>query len=139
MTSNDFGLHFHHLGLATKNTSLAQEFLKGLGYRSDIQVYDPLQKVNLVMCWHDRMPAVEIIFPSKEKGPLDGLLSKRPEGIVYHMCYESDDILNSLAEMEAAGLRVMEIAPPTPAILFGNREVSFYMVTGVGLIEIIRR
>jgi methylmalonyl-CoA/ethylmalonyl-CoA epimerase len=67
------------------------------------------------------------------------MLAKRPEGIVYHLCYESDNVKDSLSHMEKAGLRVFEVAEEKPAILFGGKPVSFYMVTGIGLIEIIGR
>jgi hypothetical protein len=34
-------------------------------------------------------------------------------------------------------LSIRSISPPTEAILFGGKRVSFYLVEGVGLIEII--
>jgi hypothetical protein len=36
------------------------------------------------------------------------------------------------------GLDVIEVSPPTPALLFGGLEVSFYSINRVGVIEIIR-
>jgi hypothetical protein len=37
-----------------------------------------------------------------------------------------------------AGLETALVSPPTPAVLFGGREVSFHMVSGVGLIVVLR-
>jgi len=45
-----FGLEFHHLGLAVRQAEGAIAFLRGLEYLIGRQVYDPLQKVNLVLC-----------------------------------------------------------------------------------------
>jgi len=42
-----------------------------------------------------------------------------------------------LAAMEQNGVRAVCVAPPTPAVLFGGRPVSFYNIVGMGLCEII--
>jgi hypothetical protein len=39
--------------------------------------------------------------------------------------------------MDDARLRLQCVSPPKPAILFGGRHVSFYMIIGIGQIEII--
>ncbi len=133
-----FGLQFHHFGLAVKDSSFALKFLTGLGYRQERQVFDPLQNVNLILYRHGTMPDVEVVYPAAaDAGPVDGLLARRPEGIIYHLCYTSSDVTESLAAIEKAGLRPFEVVPPKPAILFDGKLVSFYMVTGVGLIEIM--
>ena len=135
---NKWGLKFHHLGLAVKDSDAAIEYLTGLGYRAGPRVYDPLQNVNLGMFTHDDMPDVEIIYPAEGAGPLDELLSTHKDGLVYHMCYTSADLDESLEAIETEGkLRLFEISSPKPAVLFGGRRVSFYVVGGVGLIEII--
>ena len=116
---------------------MAINYLENLGYKVDKPIFDPLQNVNLMMAWHDQMPAVEIIYPSESKGPLESIIGRRPEGLVYHLCYQSDNLQKSLSSIEDAGLRVFEISPIKPAVLFNNKPVSFYTVAGVGLIEII--
>ena len=135
---NRYGLEFHHLGLAVRNPDTATTFLRDLGYRIGDEVYDPKQNVNLSLCASDAFPDVEIIWPGDDKGPLDGMLSKR-DGLVYHVCYATDDIDAATTAMNAAGHRVFTLAPPTPAILFDGLHVSFYEVVGFGTIEIIDR
>ena len=135
---NKWGLAFHHLGLAAKDPKAAAHFLTGLGYRIGQMVYDPLQNVHLAMCAHDHMPEVEIISPADGPGPLDKLLSSHRDGLVYHMCYTSDDLDSSLDALESdERFSVRSIARPTEAILFGGKRVSFYLIEGVGVIEII--
>jgi catechol 2,3-dioxygenase-like lactoylglutathione lyase family enzyme len=135
---NKWGLAFHHLGLAVKDRDLAARFLTGLGYRIGPTILDPLQNVLLSMCGHDRMPDVEIISPGDGSGPLDKLLSSHKDGLVYHMCYTSSDLDSSLDALEGeARFSVRPIAPPKEAVLFGGKRVSFYLIEGVGLIEII--
>jgi catechol 2,3-dioxygenase-like lactoylglutathione lyase family enzyme len=134
MTSH---LDFHHLGLAVASRRDAVAFLTALGYETGEAVYDPLQKVNLMMCTHASHPAVEIIWPGEEKSPLEGLIRTRTAGVIYHICYETADLAAVLAELEELGIRMVCKAPPQPAILFGGRPVSFYEAVGIGLIEII--
>ncbi|HWD56762.1 MAG TPA: VOC family protein [Stellaceae bacterium] len=132
------GLRFHHLGLAVRRARDAVRFLGGLGYAIGEPVYDPEQKVNLILCLHaGSMPDVEIIYPAAEKSPVDGLVAQRPDGIVYHMCYVTADLAATLGWMEANGVRAICKVPPTPAVLFGGCPVSFYDIVGMGLCEII--
>ena len=132
----DFGLQFDHFGLATRSAPHSLAFVQGLGYRCDPVVHDPLQGVNLVWCEHRAMPAVELIYAAAESGPLDAILAQQPQA-VYHLCYRSFSVRASLDAMKAAGQRVLTVSAPKAAVLFGGLEVSFYMVRGFGLIEII--
>ena len=132
------GLRFHHLGLAVRRPRDAIRFLGGLGYDIPDPVFDPEQSVNLIMCRHaGSMPAVEIIYPAVAKSPIDALVASRPDGIVYHVCYVTEDLSATLAWMEQNGVRVICRVPPVPAVLFGGCPVSFYDIIGMGLCEII--
>jgi catechol 2,3-dioxygenase-like lactoylglutathione lyase family enzyme len=132
-----FGLTFHHLGLAVRNPATARSFLEGLGYRLGPTVFDPEQNVNLIMCEHPKEPWIEIIYPAAGEGPLAGLIEQHANGIVYHACYVSENLRQSLASLKDAKLQPVCIWPPRPAVLFGGAMVSFYNVLGMGLIEII--
>jgi methylmalonyl-CoA/ethylmalonyl-CoA epimerase len=131
-----FGLAFDHLGLATRSPDRAVAFLEGLGYQPGAAIYDPLQKVNLILCANAFMPAVEVIYPADQRGPLDAILAGNSESF-YHLCFRSHDLAASLDAMRRAGHRVVQAAAPLPAILFGNKHVSFYLVRGFGLVEVI--
>ena len=130
-------LTFHHLGLAVPRPDEAATFLSLMGYRIGETVLDPSQNVNLAICSHETAPTVEIIWPSEAKGPAHGLIERHPAGVIYHVCYSTDDLASALEDLEKAGLRALCISPPTPAPLFGLRKVSFYKVAGIGLIEIL--
>jgi hypothetical protein len=80
---------------------------------------------------------VEIIWPGDTTGPVDKLLQRHTAGIVYHLCYETEDLTAALAGLETAGLRALCVSPATPAPLFGGRPISFYNVVGMGLVEIL--
>ena len=133
---NDYGLTFHHLGLAVAHPDKAVRFLAGLGYTLSPQVYDPLQKVNLIIAHCPGLPAIEVISPAGEPGPLDGILKQRTE-LLYHLGYQTRDLETSLAAIKEDGNRILCVSPPKEAVLFAAKPVSFYYVSGFGLIEII--
>jgi hypothetical protein len=133
---NRYGLEFHHFGLAVRSPEAAFLYLEDLGYGAGSACYDPLQKVNLAMRHHDRMPDVEVIWPGTEASPIDRML-KRNDSMIYHLCYTSADVERSVAALEEAGLEVLPLGLAQPALLFDDMEVSFYSITGVGIIEII--
>ena len=133
---NRYGLEFHHFGLAVKAPDAAFRYLEDLGYAAGSTCYDPLQKVNLAMRHHEHMPDVEVIWPGAEPSPIDGIL-QRSDSLIYHLCYTSDDVERSVAALEEAGLEVLPLGPAQEALLFDGMEVSFYSITGVGVIEII--
>lgn len=135
---NQFGLEFHHFGLAVRQPESALRYLDALGYREGASCFDHHQGVNLAMRHHDAMPDVEVIWPGDRPSPLDQML-KRSDSLIYHLCYTSLNVERSISAIEAAGLDVLPISDTAPAPLFGGLEVSFYSVAGFGIIEIIQR
>lgn len=133
---DQFGLTFHHMGLALRKEDEALKFLSGLGYDLGNKVYDPEQKVFLRLCTKETQPAVELVTKGDEESPLDNIL-KKYSWLVYHTCYETKDLDASLQSMEKYGIRALPVAPRKPAVLFGGRYVSFYTIMGFGLIEIL--
>lgn len=136
----NYGLAFHHLGLASREKVKALRFLEGLRYKMGETVYDHLQKVNLIMGTSEiaTMPDVEIIFPGREPGPLDKILTIHSE-LFYHICYEAENIENSVQAIKEDKNRIFPVSKPKPAVLFSNRRVGFYKVVGFGLIEILEK
>lgn len=134
---NNPHLAFHHFGLAIRQPEAARKFVIMLGYQVNEAIFDPAQNVHLQLCTHPRSPAVEIIWPGDAGGPIDKLVQRHASGIIYHLCYETDDMAAALAGLQTAGLTPICISPPKPAPLFDGRPVSFYNLVGIGLIEIL--
>ena len=133
--NNPVAMDFHHYGLAVETPNEAFLFLRGLGYEIGDAVFDPLQHVNLALCCHGAMPAVEVIWPGDGPSPIDQILKRGPS--ICHICYATCDAEARLAAMEAYGVELITISPPTPALLFGGLNVSFHFGSGFGLFEII--
>lgn len=129
-------IEFHHFGLAVKEFSEALKFHRSLGYRCGDPVIDPLQDVELIMCVSDQYPAVELIKPTSSSSPVVNYL-KKGDAMLYHLCYEVSDA-ESIGRLFPEN-RAICVSKPKPAILFDNRLVAFYLVMGVGLIEVLQR
>jgi len=136
MTLENYGLTFHHLGLAVSDVPAALKVLRGLGFECGEEIHDPLQEVRLVWCQHATMPAVELVAPTEAPGPIDNILEYSSE-LIYHTCYEAANIEESVSAIKGDGIRVLPVASPKPAVLFGGRRVGFYQLRGFGLIEIV--
>jgi methylmalonyl-CoA/ethylmalonyl-CoA epimerase len=134
---NGFGLEFHHLGLALRDKEQATPFLVGLGYNVGSFIYDTEQNVWLALCHCPDKPCIELIVPADGQGPIHRML-KREESLLYHTCYATREPSQSVEAMRSAGLVVVEISPPKPAVLFSGAPVSFYYVAGFGLIELVK-
>lgn len=133
---NEFGLNFHHYGLAVQKDTEALIMLEGLGYINGENIYDPEQDVHVRLCTHPNMPTVEIVSKGKEDGPLKNIL-KRGNEMLYHSCYETENLEITLRSISNKGLRALPVSPRKKAILFGGKFVSFYYILGFGLIEIL--
>lgn len=127
---------FHHLGLAARKRDAATRFAQSMGYEIGPTIRDPRQNVDLSMCTHGAMPRLEIVTPTETAGPLATLLRSHTE-LVYHVCYEVPSIPDALSHLKADVGNVRCVQPPTPAVLFGERQVGFYLVPGVGLVELL--
>ena len=130
-------LAFHHLGLAVRKPEASIALMTAQGYRIGEAIFDPAQNVHAVMCTHATEPAVEILWPGHPPSPIDNLHQRHASGIIYHVCYATDDLAVALSGLAEAGLKVSCVSPPKPAPLFSGRKVSFYNVVGLGLIEIL--
>jgi methylmalonyl-CoA/ethylmalonyl-CoA epimerase len=134
-----YGLKFHHMGLAAKCPEKTIRFLKGLGYTIHKSIHDPSQNVNLIMCKSNSgMPTIEIVYPTEIKGPIENILSKNDTSI-YHLCFETDNINTTLTKIKKDHNKVICISPPKKAVLFENHLVSFYLIQGFGIIELLER
>ncbi|MFT5755361.1 MAG: methylmalonyl-CoA/ethylmalonyl-CoA epimerase [Alteromonadaceae bacterium] len=134
---NQLGLRFHHFGLAVKNKKSAINFLTAMGYVIGEEVYDKEQEVNLILCQCNEQPDVEVIYKSDKEGPINSIL-KNNEALIYHLCYITDNIADSVNKFRLKGLRVISVSEPKPAILFNDQYVAFYYIKGFGLIELLQ-
>lgn len=131
---------FHHVGLLTDQPEVAARRLSRLGYRSGTAVFDALQQATLQLCHGPTGSAtIELVTPAPGNAGLSRLLKKRAD-YMYHVCFSApsfDAGLQALAD--GADDRISPISLPTPAVLFDGARVAFYLVPGLGLVELLER
>jgi hypothetical protein len=135
---NKLGLNFDHFGLAVNNPDEALKFLIAQDYKEIKRVYDELQNVNLIYMEHNILPNVELIYPSNnfKECPLVNLLKKSTSSL-YHLCFRVDNILDFLSKLKVQNIRYLTVSASKKAVLFDDKTVSFYNISGFGLIELI--
>src|SRR5260221_1733754 len=126
-------LRFHHIGLACRDIEKDRRDHEFLGYQAEGLVFeDPLQRIRGLFMTLGTM-RVELLEPLDESSPLGAYLKR---GIkIYHQCFLSPDIEQSVHVLEAHGARLT--SPPKPAVAFDNRRIAFLLLPSQMLIELI--
>lgn len=127
----------HHYGLATKSIEKSVKAFVSLGYKTTSEViFDPLQGVNLLFLKNENDHLIELVEPAQIDNPVSKILTKVGNSL-YHICYEVDNLDESIATLKKE--RFMVVLEPTPAIAFNNKRISFLYNPALGLIELLEK
>tara|TARA_B100000029_G_scaffold490296_1_gene549169 strand:+ start:68 stop:472 length:405 start_codon:yes stop_codon:yes gene_type:complete len=131
-------MKLHHLGIVVKNIQ------KSLGELTTFLEFEETtiptlvesQKVNVCFLKTSNI-FLELIEPVDNDSPVKTFSDSG--GGFHHLCFEVDDILKTLKEMEKNGARI--IVEPTKG--FENRQIAFVMLniknTNCNLIELAEK
>lgn len=122
----------HHFGVACSDLRGTLEQVRKLFPVSDCSeiVHDAEQNADLCLVAVEGSPPLELI-----SGPVVENLVRK--GIMlYHICWEVDDMETALARLCDGGCLI--VSSPKPAILFDFRRVAF-LRSPIGLIEILEK
>ncbi len=124
-----------HIGYVVDSIEKSKDkFTKQYGFSvlSDI-VYDPLQRVRLVMLCSSQH-RIELIEPVDEHSPSYDFLKKG--GGFHHICFSVADIDASIKKLQGEGHLLF--VKPKEAILFGGKKVAFlYSKEDKKIIELV--
>jgi methylmalonyl-CoA/ethylmalonyl-CoA epimerase len=124
-----------HIGIVVR--SLAEgisHWEKLFGYRQNSTIVtNTRQKVNVVFLSKLDSIMVKLIEPSDETSPI--AMFARKGGGIHHICFKSDSVNDSIADLKAQGARL--IAAPQPGEAFNNHEIAFLLVPGNLNVELI--
>lgn len=130
-----FGLKFHHLGLATDNFNLSLKILKKFGYKAKSIKINKHFNVKNAICVSNYMPNIEIVSKTRNKSPIDRLI-KKDKQLVYHICYISKNISETLKKFKQHKIHIIKISDSYLSPFEGIAS-SFFFIKGLGLIEIM--
>ena len=125
---------FHHVGIACVEVDADERLFAALGYhRERADVTDPLQNV-----WARFMvgggPRIELL------GDLRGaaiVQSAQKGRRLHHLAYEVDDL--DITSSEFRDLGAKEVAARRPGVAFDMRDICFWMLPNMMLIELISK
>ncbi len=122
-----------HIGYAVKDLDSAREYFKALGFDFSVDEEDLLRSVNVCVATDSKGFRIELLTPAKEKSPIDSYL-KKIGPTPYHICYETDDMDNSISELLKCGFTLLS-KPDVSVPLKG--KVCFLYKIEIGMIELI--
>ena len=130
-------VEFHHVGLACRDLAAEQRALEIMGYRAESPVYeDPDLGIRCqFLAISAAAPRIELVAPLAGSAVLDPWLEKGVK--LYHLAFLTADLAGELARLQAQRGKI--IVPPTPAVAFGGKRVSFVMLPNMLLSEFIER
>ena len=131
----NFGLKFHHLGLATDNPKLTLKILKNIGYKPIKTRSNKNYNVKNIICSSKSHPTIEIVAKMGGKSPIDNIVKKN-KNLVYHICYSSKNLKKTLNMMKKKKLSIVKISNSYLSP-FEGVDASFFFLKGIGVIEIM--
>ena len=126
----------HHIGYLVKNMEKSIRKFQLLGYVQTTQtVYDPIRKIDITFMEKDGY-RVELVSTDDPQSVVYNLYGKY-KNAPYHICYETEDLERSVAELSKNGFA--QIAPPCAAPAIRDKRVVFLMNSAIGMIELVER
>ena len=125
-------LKLHHIGFIVDNIEKYERSI--LYHEKTIQLYDSVQNAILALYSTGGGTSIELIEPQNEQAFTYNFLKKKGNGF-HHLCYELPNI--EVMNVITTSKRMLKIAGPLPAILFGGRDVFFFYTKNKEIVEFL--
>lgn len=127
-------MKIHHVGYLVKKLEKAQSTFELLGYELESgPVHDEYRKIDIVFMVKDGY-RVELVSPYEADSVVSDMI-KKYTNMPYHICYETDDYENEVAKLRSKAF--IPIDKPLAAPAINSHEVSFFVNSQIGMIELI--
>lgn len=139
MSSRQVGERFHHTGFVVASiAAVIESFCRAIGGSNWSETWhDPIQGVHVAFIYPSQPddPCVELVEPAGSGSPVEKFLER--SGGLHHVCYEVDNLDETMRGASARGL--VMIRRPQPAVAFGGRRISWFLTREGLLIEYLER
>lgn len=127
-------LKFHHIGFLTNNITNSQNEFTNLNYKKISKlIIDPIFKVTIQFV-KNNSNIIELIKPDRSNYGLIYMLNSK--NYAYHFAYKVDYMEKEISKLKK---KFKLIVPPTPALAFKNKKVSFLKMKNGFIIELIQK
>lgn len=127
-------MRVHHVGYAVKDIEKAIAAFEALGYNKTSDITDDVGRGVKIVFVRNEHEMVELIAPNAENSAVDSVLKKNGP-FPYHICYEAEDLDESMKCLRECGFITIIPAQAAPAL--ENRRVVFLLNKNVGIIELV--
>jgi methylmalonyl-CoA/ethylmalonyl-CoA epimerase len=131
-----FKYNFHHIGIATKSIDKCVDIYHNFGYNVSETKAEPSQNVNICFLSRSGSPLLEIIEPLNNESPISRIVQNSGT-TPYHLCFEVDDILKSIKELEEIKFRLL--FEPITSEAMDEGLFCYLFSSEIGLIELYQK
>ncbi len=129
-------MKINHIGYLVKNLDKSLNAFLKLGYKiKQKTILDEYRQIKI--CFIEKNGyVIELVTPISKTSIVSKLIKKIGNS-AYHICYETDDILSEMKNLENSGYILC--SELHQAIAFQNRRVCFYLNPYLGIIELLEK
>lgn len=129
-------MKINHVGYIVKNLDKSLNAFLKLGYKiKQKTILDEYRQIKI--CFIEKNGyVIELVTPISKTSVVSKLIKKIGNS-AYHICYETDDILSEMKNLENSGYILC--SELHQAIAFQNRRVCFYLNPYLGIIELLEK
>ena len=129
-------MKINHIGYLVKNLDKSLNAFLKLGYKiKQKTILDEYRQIKI--CFIEKNGyVIELVTPISKTSVVSKLIKKIGNS-AYHICYETDDILSEMKNLENSGYILC--SELHQAIAFQNRRVCFYLNPYLGIIELLEK
>ncbi|NMC60961.1 MAG: VOC family protein [Candidatus Methanofastidiosa archaeon] len=129
-------LRFHHLGIATRSINDVAKMYMKFGYTMSTIKVESTQNVRISFLSKSGSPTIELVEPTTDNTPITRII--RQSGTTpYHICYEVDNIEETILELESLDFRLL--FEPISSEAMENGLFCYLFSPTIGLIELFQR
>lgn len=129
-------MKIHHIGYLVQDKEAALQAFEALGYRLTADwLHDTARRIEIAFVENDGV-LVELVKPDADC-ELIGKQLRKLRNAPYHICYECEDLEQSMQALCEAGYLVTQEPLAAPAI--EGRRVAFLFGSDMGLIELVEK
>lgn len=130
-------LNVHHIGYAVKDCEHSMNAFIALGFKTQIvNFFDESRNLYISFLFKSDFKIELLSIADKNKpSPIDVILKTNNLCTAYHICYECNDLMQTIKDLETNGFLLINPAQYAPAI--GNCNVAFLYHKYMGMIELL--
>lgn len=124
----------HHFGFLTDNIQKSVESFSALGFTERSRTLDESRGIEIAFIQSQSGEQIELIMPINDHSVVSKLMGKLKHTI-YHTCYETESLDNTIADLRKKGFLLID--PAKPAVAIDGKRVAFLYSKHAGMIELV--